>query len=66
MTDCQHKPEHFCLETRVEGGWGSNDQPNAVITRLFFGTQKLCHCDACVERRGEEDIARLKARGLIA
>ena len=66
MSTCTNKPEFYQHQTTVEGGWGSNDMPNSVITRAFFGQTNLCHCDACVERRGNEDIERLIKRGLVA
>lgn len=60
------EPEYYQHETRVEGGWGSNDMPNSVVMRAFFGAKKLCHCAACVQKRGDDDIERLIKRGLVA
>lgn len=67
MVPRQHvEAEGYQHETRVEGGWGGNDMPNSVVTRAFFGYRKLCHCAECAAKRGDDDIERLIARGLVA
>ncbi len=62
----EHEEQHYQHETRVEGGWGSNDMPNSTVTRIFTGFSKLCHCASCCERRGKDDIERLVQRGIVA
>lgn len=55
------KTEHFIAQTSYE-----SDGPQGHISRLFFGTSKRCMARACLDRQGDDDIARLKARGLVA
>lgn len=55
------KTKGFICQTSYE-----SDGPQGHIARLFFGSEKLCHCAKCVAKRGREDMKRLKERGLIA
>lgn len=33
---------------------------------IHFGSARLCHCDACEEKRGRDDIARMVRLGILA
>lgn len=58
----QHRePEYFINQTSYE-----SDGPQGHIARLFFGTSKRCMCRECLDKQGDEDIARLIKRGLVA